>query len=369
MVDTLVELSDTLVTDSDTERMLHRITDRCVHVLNAQAAGVLVADDRGTLRLLAASPEYTPRVMLFEAPAAPSTWCYVTGQPMSDPDLGRADNRWPAFARLAAELGFRSMTALPMRVRGDVVGVLSLLRQQAGPFSDDELRLAQALANLATAGLLLRHDTEYHAVLAAQAQRLLTARVAVERARGILAELLGLDVDTALAELHRHAERTGQSLSETAREVIAGVPIAGRPNGAGPVLLAHRVSVGTLGSLRALVRQRIAAAGLSGSAADSFLLAIHEAATNAGEHAGGGRLWLWQHEGELWCEISDDGPGLPEGFAIRVDTPWPASTDHAGLWLIRRINPGMRIVSTPQGIRVLLRQPLPGHSTGSAPEA
>ena len=107
-------------------------------------------------------------------------------------------------------------------------------------------------------------------------------------------------------------------------------------------------------------------AGLSGSAADSFLLAVHEAAANAEEHGGGGRLWLWLHDGNVWCEISDDGPGLPAGFTIRTDPPGPGNVDHAGLWLIRRICRDVLIDSSARGTRLLLRQQLPVRATGSA---
>jgi GAF domain-containing protein len=238
--DIMVELSETLVTDTDVDSVLHLLTDRCVEQLDVQAAGVLVADERGVLRLLAASPEHTARVTLFEAPSAPCHWCFATGQPVADADLDHPDLRWAAFAGQAIGQGFRSVTALPMRVRGEIIGVLTLLRTRVGPFNGEELRLAQALANVATVALLLQYDVGYRAVLAAQAQRLLTGRVAIERSRGILAELLGVDLDTAVEELRRHAERTGQQHRNGAAGVSHHRGPPGRARHPDPAADGHR---------------------------------------------------------------------------------------------------------------------------------
>src|SRR5690348_10071834 len=120
--DVMVELSETLVAQTDVESVLHLLTDRCLQQLDADAAGVLVADERAVLRLLAASPEHTARVTLFETTSAPGRWCFATGKPVIDTDLDNPDPRWVAFAGLAGEQGFRSVAALPMRARGEVIG-------------------------------------------------------------------------------------------------------------------------------------------------------------------------------------------------------------------------------------------------------
>ncbi|WP_433790799.1 GAF domain-containing protein [Actinoplanes sp. CA-252034] len=306
---------------------------------------------------------------LFEAASTPGTWSFVTGETVVDADLGRPDHRWPGFAQQARDDGFRSVAAVPMRIRGEIVGVLSVLRTRTGRFSDEALRLTRALANVATVGLLVHRDAEYRTVLAVQSQQVLTGRMAVERARGILAELLDVDVDVALQSLRRHAGRTGRTLRATAMEVVNSLPRAGQMNGTDSVLLVQRIATTTLPGLRMQVRQRLVAAGLSGAALDSFLLAIHEAAVNAQEHGGGGRLWLWRHAGNMWCEISDDGPGLPADLEARIEAPHVDGLPAAGLWLIRRICPDLEITSSPHGTRLLLRQSLPGHPSESASAA
>ncbi|MFI1988244.1 GAF domain-containing protein [Actinoplanes sp. NPDC020271] len=366
-LDLLVELSDALVTDLDVDGLLEKLTNRCVELVGAQVAAIMLADSRGTLRLLAAAPEYATWIDLLEASHTPGNWSFATGLPVSDADLDVPDPRWAAFARQAREGGFRSVTAVPMRVRGEVIGVFNVLRHRAGWLTPEQLGLTRSLANIAAAGLLMQHDQRYRTVLAAQSQRLLNGRVAIERARGILAESLGIGVDTALDEMRRHAARIGEGLSTVADQVVAGVPVTRHFVTDKPIQLIHRITTDTLTVLRTLVRQQITGAGLSGSAADAFLLAVHEAAVNAEEHAGGGRLWLWRHRGNLWCEVSDDGPGLEMGSWNGTNTPQPADMRHAGLWLIRRICPDAQVTSTPQGTRILLRQPIPSHPGSSFP--
>ncbi len=68
LADTFVELTDTMVADFDVLDFLHVLTDRSVQLLDVSAAGLLLADPRGELRVVAASSE---AVRLLEAlPAA-----------------------------------------------------------------------------------------------------------------------------------------------------------------------------------------------------------------------------------------------------------------------------------------------------------
>lgn len=365
MMDFLVEVSDTLVTDLDTDGLLHWVAQRGVRLLEVQAAGIMVADGRGMLRLLAEAPDSPSQTSLFEAPSAPASWCFATGQAVLDVDLTHPDPRWEPFAEEARASGFGSAAAVPMRIRDEVIGVVSVLRPRTGHFTDQTLRLMRALANVATLGLLVQRDAGYRAVLAVRSQQVLTGRVAIEQARGILAEILETDVDTALGELRRHALRTGRSLRATAIEVVAALPTAERDDGAAPALLVQPISLSSLPALRARVRRSLLALGFSGSALDSFLIAVNEAATNAQEHAWGGRLWLWVHQGSVWCEISDDGPGMPAGFEIPTGPP-ELNGQQAGLWLIRRVCPDLKITSDAAGTRLLLRRALPAQSAGPA---
>src|SRR5690348_17712652 len=117
--DTFVELADTMVADFDVIDFLHTLTERSVQLLDAAAAGVLLADPRGELRLVAASTEAARVLELFQLQndQGPCLDCFRAGQPVAAPDLTAGGQRWPQFAAAAAQAGFAAVQALPMRLR------------------------------------------------------------------------------------------------------------------------------------------------------------------------------------------------------------------------------------------------------------
>ena len=97
---TFVELADTLVADFDVVDFLHGLADRCVRLLEVDAAGLMLADQRGSLRVVASSSEQARLVELFQLQheEGPCLECFQTGLPVSEPDLAAARQRWPSFA-------------------------------------------------------------------------------------------------------------------------------------------------------------------------------------------------------------------------------------------------------------------------------
>src|SRR5687767_12641376 len=114
---TLVELADTLVDDFDVVELLTLLTDRCVEVLDVDAAGLMLAAPEGDLRVVASSSEEVRLVELFELQSeeGPCLDCYRTGEPVLNRNLARDYGRWPRFGPVALGTGFRSVHAIPMR--------------------------------------------------------------------------------------------------------------------------------------------------------------------------------------------------------------------------------------------------------------
>src|ERR1700730_9105884 len=114
--DTFVDLADTMIADFDVIDFLHMLTDRGVQLLSASAAGVLLADPRGELRVAAASSEAAGLVELFpiQNDQGPCLDCFRTGQPVTAADLAAPGQRWPRVAAAAARAGFGAVDALPM---------------------------------------------------------------------------------------------------------------------------------------------------------------------------------------------------------------------------------------------------------------
>jgi transcriptional regulator with GAF, ATPase, and Fis domain len=222
--ETFVELADTLVAGFDIIEFLHVLTDRSVELLGASAAGLLLADPRGEMRVVAASSEQARLIELFQVQndEGPCLDCFRTGRPVASADLAAASRRWPHFAAAASQAGFAAVQALPMRLRDETIGALNLFRDVPGLFDRADVRMGQALADVATIGLLNERNLRRSETLNEQLQSALNSRVIIEQAKGKLAERLGLDVDNAFDVLRSYARRRNRGLSELARAFIDG---------------------------------------------------------------------------------------------------------------------------------------------------
>ena len=147
---TLVELADTLVADFDVVDLLTRLVDRCVDVLDIGAAGIMLAAPDGGLRVMASSSEAMRVLELFEVQGqeGPCLDCYRTGQSVVNQDLATVDGRWPRFAPEALAVGFRSVHALPMRLRRETIGSLNLFTADRPPLRENEQRIALSLIHI-----------------------------------------------------------------------------------------------------------------------------------------------------------------------------------------------------------------------------
>lgn len=223
LTDVFVEMADTFVDDFDVIDFLHNLTGRCVELLGVTAAGLMLTDERDKLQVIAASTEQTRLLELFQLQTdqGPCVDCFRSGEPVSVADL-RSAGQWPHFTAAAAEVGFASVHALPMRLRTEVIGALNLFHTEAGRLDEETQRVGQALADVATIGLLQQRAIQHRDSLTEQLQTALNSRVLIEQAKGTLSERLGLEVHEAFVILRREARSRNQRLSDFARAVLEG---------------------------------------------------------------------------------------------------------------------------------------------------
>lgn len=221
---TLVELADTLVDDFDVVELLTLLADRCVEVLDVDAAGLMLVAPDGDLRSMASSSEAMHVLELFELQAheGPCLDCYRTGQPVVNQDLATVNGRWPRFAPEALAAGFHAVHALPMRLRGTVIGALNLFHINAGEMRLPDIEVAQAFADVATIAILQHRATLEGQVVNEQLNHALNSRVVIEQAKGMIADRLDLNMEHAFTTLRSHARNHNLRLVDVAHEVIAG---------------------------------------------------------------------------------------------------------------------------------------------------
>jgi GAF domain-containing protein len=221
---TFVEVADTLVDDFDIVDLLVLVAERCVELLDASAAGLLLADGRGVLHLMAATSEQTEMVELFQIQndEGPCLECFRSGLPVLVPDLSAEAERWPRFAPVAGDAGFRAAHALPLRLRSNTLGALNLFRAEQGRLSRPDVTTAQALADIATIAILQHRAVSQAQELNNQLGQALNSRIVIEQSKGMIAQQLSLDMDEAFSMLRHHARSHHRRLSDLATDVIDG---------------------------------------------------------------------------------------------------------------------------------------------------
>jgi GAF domain-containing protein len=234
LVHAFVALADTLVDDYDVVEFAQELVEDCVSLLDVHSAGLLLADLRGGLQMLASTSEQTRMLELLQlqSDAGPCLEAYRTGQQVLVDDVD-ADTRWPEFVTRASAEGFGSVIAIPLRLRTERIGALNLFRRAPGRMTDSDLLVAQALADVATIGILHQRVLTRGALVNSQLQTALNSRVLIEQAKGVLAERLSLDMDQAFVQLRSMARSHNRHLSETARAVIDN-PSGAFPSSLGP---------------------------------------------------------------------------------------------------------------------------------------
>ena len=221
-----VKLADTLVVGYDLIEFLQTLTDQCVDLLEVDAAGLLLADSQGALRMVAASTEQARVVELLQIQSdeGPCLDCYRTGQAVivSDIRSESAVARWPQFAAATRETGYAGVHAIPMRLRDQVIGTLNLFKIAPNGLDPAVVVAATALVDVATIGILQERSVRQHEVVAGQLQRALNSRVMMEQAKGVLAERLQVTPDEAFVILRRYARDHNHPLTELSGDVIRG---------------------------------------------------------------------------------------------------------------------------------------------------
>jgi GAF domain-containing protein len=224
LIETLVALADTLVDDYDLIDFMQTLSERCVELLDVSAAGIMLADPDAKLRHVACSSEEMRLVELFELQLeeGPCLEAFTGAVPIVSASLEEAERRWPRFAPYASENGFRGVSAIPMRLRSTVIGALNLFSVREQALDQHDIAVAQALADIATIGILQERSIRDTRTLATQLQGALDSRIVIEQAKGIVAERRRVDVDQAFVLLRSFARSHNRRLTETAREIIAG---------------------------------------------------------------------------------------------------------------------------------------------------
>lgn len=219
----IIEFSHRRVGKYDVTEILDLLCSRVADVLPVDGAGVMLEDDNGDLRFVAASDEKLDAIeaLQIELGEGPCLRAYETGEQVVVTDLAMS-KVFPDFGPRALDAGLKAVHSFPMRFENDRIGALNLYRERPGPFSSHDQFAGQILADIATTAILNAQATEQSSRLVQQLQRALDSRVIIEQAKGTLAERWGVDVSEAFDRLRRYSRARGLKLREVAAQVVAG---------------------------------------------------------------------------------------------------------------------------------------------------
>lgn len=223
LLETFAGLADTLVDDYDVVELLQTLVDACIDLLDASAAGILLADEHGELELVASTSEASSVVEMMQlgAAAGPCIQSFRTGTAISLPFIADAPVEWTAFRDVALANGFSAVEAIPLRLRETTIGTLNLLRENEGAPPADDLVAARAFADVATIGILHERSHRESELLAQQLQGAMNSRVLIEQAKGVVSYTSDVSIDDAFALIRRFARSQGLTLTEVARRLVS----------------------------------------------------------------------------------------------------------------------------------------------------
>ncbi|WBQ02490.1 ANTAR domain-containing protein [Kribbella sp. CA-293567] len=179
-----IKLADTLVDDFELAGFLGMLAEETTELLEVDAVGLTLAGDHGVLRVLA-------------SPNSPAELVDGYG-------------------------GYAISELLPLCLRGEAIGSMDLFRHGTTGFSEDDLTLGQALADMATIGLLHERGARSRDQVCGQLQFALDSRVLIEQAKGMLAERAGLSLSEAFNAMRSYARGRGCELASVASGVLDG---------------------------------------------------------------------------------------------------------------------------------------------------
>jgi GAF domain-containing protein len=223
VVETFVTLADTLVDGYDIVDLLHTLVDTCSALVSASAGGILLVNEHRQLEVVASTNERSRLVELMQlrVGGGPCLDSYVTGRPVSVPDLEADDSRWPVFRAQALEQHFKAVHAVPLRLRSETIGSLNLFWDKSGALDERDAEVVQALAHVATIGILQERAMRESTIAREQLQRALNSRVVIEQAKGVVAQTRDVSMEEAFSLIRDYARKNQTPLAVVSEGIVA----------------------------------------------------------------------------------------------------------------------------------------------------
>lgn len=219
----LQRFAGTLVDRYELDDVLEQLGFDIAEVLDVAGAGVMLADERGSLRFCSTNNDVLRKLeaLQIDLDEGPCLLAYRSGEIVLAADL-RDDPRFPAFGPRALEAGMAAVYSFPMRLDQQVIGALNLYAEHPSAFSDDQIEVGGVFADVGTMYLLNARDIAQRDLLTRQLQHALNSRVLIEQSKGFVAARCGADPSEAFELIRGYARRHQVRVRIVARAVLQG---------------------------------------------------------------------------------------------------------------------------------------------------
>jgi GAF domain-containing protein len=226
-----VELVNTLTTDFDLNVLLDKLLAECKELLDISEAGLVLADEDGVLHVMAATTESAEDIeaLQIQSDEGPAIKAFHGGEVVVIVDITDC-SEWPRFRAIAQRNGYRAVHAIPLRVADTPLGAMCLFSRRPGDLNEVDALAGQALADIASIGIMNYRAYAQHETVVGQLQTALESRVLIEQAKGVIASTENVSIDEAFGLLRRFARDRGLRIHDVSEMVIQGRGLAGAEN-------------------------------------------------------------------------------------------------------------------------------------------
>lgn len=225
LLETLTVVADTLTDDFDVVEFLHKLVERCAAICEAVEVGIVLANARPELVVMASTSDrlHAIEALQISAGHGPCLDAFVYGEVVTASSREEIAARWPALAEGIRDTGYRSVHAVPLRLRKTTIGSLNFFRDKEGRLDPDDVPAAQTIADIATIGLVQERALREATATRDQLQHALDARIVIEQAKGIIAHRNNVDIETAWHLLRQRARSHQARVSDIAHAIVEGI--------------------------------------------------------------------------------------------------------------------------------------------------
>ena len=205
----------------DLPQALTEVTARMPDLFDVDGAGILLADEDQVLRHFASTDSSARLLEAIQESTGrgPCVQALIEDEVVATSDVS-TDERWQDLAVLLATNGVRAVLGAPIHVAGAPLGSINVYKTVAHDWDNSDRKALEAFDRIVEHLLTAALVAERHEAVSAQLHQALRARVAIERAVGIVMVSEDLDAESSFERIRRVARSSRRPVREVAAEIV-----------------------------------------------------------------------------------------------------------------------------------------------------